>query len=142
MMLVLVKHRRMRTATNFFLANLSIADLCVSIFCIFQTLSRYLMDDWALGDFMCKMYHFINGLSYTTSVNLLMIICVERYLAIAHPLLSKQVRKTLFLYTVIHILLKGYLVTSTARDTRLMTPLFILFYPEPFEIPVRKFGFF
>src|SRR6218665_1759992 len=39
----------MRTITNFFLANLAVADLCVGVFCVLPNLSRYLQPHWILG---------------------------------------------------------------------------------------------
>ncbi|XP_064486718.1 trissin receptor-like [Ornithodoros turicata] len=89
--IVVVMHRRMRTITNFFLTNLAIADLCVGIFCVYQNLSIYLMDEWPFGDFLCRMYFFVQALSYTASVGILTVICVERYIAIVHPMWSKHV---------------------------------------------------
>lgn len=81
----------MRTLTNFFLANLACADLCVGIFCVYQNLSLYLMASWNLGDFMCRMYHFVNSLSYAASIVMLVLISVERFLAIYHPIWYKTV---------------------------------------------------
>lgn len=46
---------------------------------------------WVFGDFLCKIYHFINCLSYTASIFILVVICMERYLAIQHPISSKQI---------------------------------------------------
>lgn len=88
---VVAMHRRMRTVTNFFLTNLAFADLCVGLFCVYQNLSFYLTTHWAFGEFLCKMYHFIHSLSYTASIAILIVISVERYVAIVHPMLSKQV---------------------------------------------------
>ncbi|KAH9363766.1 hypothetical protein HPB48_020102 [Haemaphysalis longicornis] len=82
--IVVVVHRRMRTITNFFLTNLAVADLCVGLFCVYQNMSVYLMDEWPFGDFLCRMYFFIQALSYTASVGILTVICVERYIAIVH----------------------------------------------------------
>lgn len=90
-MIVVIMHRRMRTITNFFLTNLAVADLCVGLFCVYQNLSFYLTTHWAFGEFLCKMYHFIHSLSYTASIAILIVISVERYVAIVHPMLSKQV---------------------------------------------------
>lgn len=92
---VVAMHRRMRTVTNFFLTNLAFADLCVGLFCVYQNLSFYLTTHWAFGEFLCKMYHFIHSLSYTASIAILIVISVERYVAIVHPMLSKQVRITI-----------------------------------------------
>lgn len=89
--IVVVMHRRMRTVTNFFLTNLAVADLCVGVFCVYQNLSIYLMDEWPFGDFLCRMYFFVQALSYTASVGILTVICVERYIAIVRPMWSKHV---------------------------------------------------
>ncbi|ODM95314.1 Neuropeptide FF receptor 1 [Orchesella cincta] len=89
--LVVTLHWRMRSITNFCLANLAFADLCVGIFCVYQNIVSYLMESWVFGEFMCKMYHFINSLSTTASVLILVVICIERYLAIIHPMTCKQI---------------------------------------------------
>ncbi|XP_022907733.1 trissin receptor [Onthophagus taurus] len=83
--------RRLRPITNFFLANLAVADFCVGIFCVFQNLSMYLISSWILGDFLCKMYYFVNTLSYTASIFILVVICTERYFAIIYPITCKQI---------------------------------------------------
>ncbi|KAF8785037.1 Trissin receptor like protein [Argiope bruennichi] len=88
-MIVVILHRRMRTITNFFLVNLAVADLCVGLFCVYQNLSFYLTSHWAFGNFLCKMYHFVHSLSYTASIAILIVISVERYVAIVHPMLTE-----------------------------------------------------
>uniref|UniRef100_A0A336MFZ5 CSON011805 protein n=1 Tax=Culicoides sonorensis TaxID=179676 RepID=A0A336MFZ5_CULSO len=89
--LVVTMSRRLRSITNFFLANLAVADLCVGVFCVFQNLSIYLIPSWVLGDFLCKMYQFVHSLSYTASIFILVVICMERYFAIIHPITCKQI---------------------------------------------------
>ncbi|KAK0170486.1 hypothetical protein PV327_011394, partial [Microctonus hyperodae] len=88
--LVVVYSRRMQGVTNFFLANLAGADLCVGIFCVYQTLINYLMNNWLLGNFLCKVYMFVHALSYTASIMILVLVCVERYFAIIHPIKCKS----------------------------------------------------
>ncbi|CAG7718895.1 unnamed protein product, partial [Allacma fusca] len=83
--LVMKLHWRMRSVTKFCLGNLAIANLCVGIFCVYQNLSLFLIDSWVFGKFLCKMYHFINSLSHTASILILVVISVERYLVILHP---------------------------------------------------------
>ncbi|ELT90112.1 hypothetical protein CAPTEDRAFT_34777, partial [Capitella teleta] len=87
---VILRHRKMRNLTNFFLANLAVADLCVGLFCIMQTLATQLSDYWHLGKVMCKLYFVVQVASYTASLLLLTLISVERYFAIIHPILSKR----------------------------------------------------
>jgi len=46
---VIAAQKQMRTITNFFLANLAVADLCVGVFCVLPNLSTYLSPHWLLG---------------------------------------------------------------------------------------------
>ena len=50
----------MRTSTNVFLVNLSIADICVLVVCVPTALTEfYAKDVWYLGETLCK-YKYIN----------------------------------------------------------------------------------
>ncbi|XP_002038000.2 trissin receptor isoform X2 [Drosophila sechellia] len=89
--LVVTLSRRLRSITNFFLANLAFADFCVGLFCVMQNLSIYLIESWVFGEFLCRMYQFVHSLSYTASIFILVVICMERYFAIVHPITCKQI---------------------------------------------------
>jgi hypothetical protein len=41
--LVVTISRRLRSSTNFFLANLAVADFCVGVFCVYQNFSMYVV---------------------------------------------------------------------------------------------------
>ncbi|XP_023311047.1 trissin receptor-like [Anoplophora glabripennis] len=89
--LVVTLSRRLRSITNFFLANLAVADFFVAVFCVYQNLFIYIVDSWMLEDFLCKMYMFIQSLSNTASIFILVVICTERYFAIIYPITCKQI---------------------------------------------------
>ncbi|XP_045459326.1 trissin receptor-like [Melitaea cinxia] len=108
--LVVTLSRRLRSITNFFLANLAVADLCVGIFCVFQNLTIYLIPSWVFGDFLCKMYQFVHSLSYTASIFILVVICTERYFAIIHPITCKQILTS----TRLRLVILGVWITSAA----------------------------
>ncbi|CAK1603140.1 unnamed protein product [Parnassius mnemosyne] len=108
--LVVILSRRLRSITNFFLANLAVADLCVGVFCVFQNLTIYLIPSWVFGDFLCKMYQFVHSLSYTASIFILVVICTERYFAIIHPITCKQILTS----TRLRMVIIGVWITSAA----------------------------
>nr|XP_023013062.1 trissin receptor-like [Leptinotarsa decemlineata] len=89
--LVVTMSRRLRSITNFFLANLAVADFFVAIFCVYQNLVIYIIESWMLENFLCKMYMFIQSLSNTASIFILVVICTERYFAIIYPITCKQI---------------------------------------------------
>ncbi|ENN81530.1 hypothetical protein D910_09121, partial [Dendroctonus ponderosae] len=88
---VICLSRRLKTTTNCFLANLAVADVCVAVFCVYQNLLIYIVENWMFGEFMCKMYVFIQSLSNSASIVILVLICTERYFAILYPITCKQI---------------------------------------------------
>jgi len=49
-LVVIAVHKQMRTITNFFLANLAVADLCVGVVCVLPNMSTYVLSPyWRLG---------------------------------------------------------------------------------------------
>ncbi|XP_074640174.1 thyrotropin-releasing hormone receptor-like [Tubulanus polymorphus] len=76
----------MRNSTNFFLLNLSVADLFVLTICMPSALLEFHSKDiWYLGEAMCKLVPYLENLSSHASVLTILAISFERYYAICHP---------------------------------------------------------
>jgi len=62
------KSRSLKTVTNFFLVNLSIADCLVILICLPGTVIADLMQSWFLGIAMCKINTYLQvGTTYCAS---------------------------------------------------------------------------
>ncbi|VDN54733.1 unnamed protein product [Dracunculus medinensis] len=83
----------MRSATNFFLLNLAVSDLMLSIICMPPTLISSVIYCWIFGDFLCKLFAYLQPVAVTASAYTLAAIAFERYHAICSPLRSRN-RKT------------------------------------------------
>ncbi|XP_013775273.1 tachykinin-like peptides receptor 99D isoform X1 [Limulus polyphemus] len=91
---IVLAHKRMRTVTNYFLVNLSLADTMVSTLNVIFNFSSMLNGDWPFGSAYCKVSNFISILSVAASVFTLMAISIDRYMAIMHPLKPRMSRVT------------------------------------------------
>lgn len=71
-------HRSMRTVTNYFLLNLSIADLLMSsLNCVFNFIFM-LNSDWPFGSIYCTINNFVANVTVSTSVFTLVAISFDR----------------------------------------------------------------
>lgn len=76
----------MRTVTNYYLLNLSVADLMMaSMNCVFNFIFL-LNNDWPFGALYCTLNNFIANFSVASSVFTLVAISLDRYMAIVKPL--------------------------------------------------------
>ncbi|KAI8129157.1 Tachykinin-like peptides receptor 86C [Lucilia cuprina] len=90
---IVTGHRSMRTATNYFLLNLSIADLLMSsLNCMFNFIFM-LNSDWPFGTIYCTINNFMANVTVSTSVFTLVAISFDRYIAIVHPLKRRTSRR-------------------------------------------------
>ncbi|XP_076458625.1 neuropeptide SIFamide receptor-like [Babylonia areolata] len=82
--IVVVRTPRMRSVTNYLIANLAVADILVAVFCIPITLLSNIFSGWPFGAFLCKSTPYLQGVSVCASVYTLAAIALDRYLAICH----------------------------------------------------------
>ncbi|VVC25189.1 G protein-coupled receptor, rhodopsin-like,GPCR, rhodopsin-like, 7TM [Cinara cedri] len=89
-----------RMPTNIYLVNLAFADLLVIVLCYPFTLIATLTVEWHLGEWICKLIPYLQGMSVNASINTLMVISVERWKSICYPL-SKYEANTSFVLAII-----------------------------------------
>lgn len=75
---IVVAHKRMRSVTNYFIVNLSIADTMVSTLNVIFNFVYLLHGDWPFGEVYCKFSNFIAIVSVSASVLTLMAIAIDR----------------------------------------------------------------
>ncbi len=76
---IIVTHRSMRTVTNYFLLNLTIADLVTIIFNATFNYIFMLNGHWPFGKIYCVVNNFLTNLTIAVSVFTIMITSIDRY---------------------------------------------------------------
>ncbi|XP_062856223.1 neuropeptide Y receptor Y7 [Trichomycterus rosablanca] len=76
---MIIIYKNMRTVTNYFIANLALADLMVDTMCLPFTLVYTLIDEWKFGAVMCHMVPYAQALTVHVSILTLTVIALERY---------------------------------------------------------------
>ncbi|XP_034829895.1 RYamide receptor-like [Maniola hyperantus] len=88
---------RMKTVTNYFIMNLAVGDIMMTLFCVpFSFVSMLLLRYWPFGSVMCKVVNYSQAVSVLVSAYTLLAISIDRYFVIMHPLkprLSKMAAK-------------------------------------------------
>nr|XP_042093406.1 orexin receptor type 2 [Ovis aries] len=87
------KNHHMRTVTNYFIVNLSLADVLVTITCLPATLVVDITETWFFGQSLCKVIPYLQTVSVSVSVLTLSCIALDRWYAICHPLMFKSTAK-------------------------------------------------
>ncbi|XP_044073853.1 trace amine-associated receptor 13c-like [Siniperca chuatsi] len=85
LVIISISHfKQLHTPTNLLLLSLAVSDFFVGLLMVCQIM---LIDGcWFLGDFMCALYQYIAYIITSASVGTMVIISVDRYVAICHPL--------------------------------------------------------
>eukprot|EP00102_Acyrthosiphon_pisum_P015858 XP_008186605.1 PREDICTED: gastrin/cholecystokinin type B receptor-like [Acyrthosiphon pisum] len=99
-----------RNVTNYFLVNLSIADLLVTFICMPMAVGQSVTGLWLYGETMCKLTSYLQGVSVGASVFTIAAMSIDRYLAIEH---SMSFRKVLNRKSTIYVILALWLVSMT-----------------------------
>ncbi|KAJ8025910.1 putative G-protein coupled receptor 83 [Holothuria leucospilota] len=97
---VVLRNKRMRTVTNFFLANQAMSDVIMTFFNIPFIVTKEMTRSWPFGLVACHFVDFIGVLSVYVSTFTLTAIAVDRHRVIVHPLKPRITMATAILITV------------------------------------------
>uniref|UniRef100_A0A1B6DUI6 Octopamine receptor beta-2R n=1 Tax=Clastoptera arizonana TaxID=38151 RepID=A0A1B6DUI6_9HEMI len=81
-----MRHRKLRIITNYFVVSLAFADMLVAIVAMTFNASVQLTGHWVFGYFMCDVWNSFDVYFSTASILHLCCISVDRYYAIVKPL--------------------------------------------------------
>nr|XP_015822348.2 trace amine-associated receptor 8a-like [Nothobranchius furzeri] len=85
LVIISISHfRQLHTSTNLLLLSLALSDFSVGFFMFFQL--SVTDGCWYLGDLMCVLYYVLNGVITSVSVGNMVLISIDRYVAICEPL--------------------------------------------------------
>lgn len=81
-----MRHRKLRVITNYFVVSLAFADMLVAMFAMTFNASVQIYEKWLFGYFMCDVWNSLDVYFSTASILHLCCISVDRYYAIVKPL--------------------------------------------------------
>lgn len=92
--IVVIRRRRMRTVTNYFILNLAVADLAITCVCIpFDIPVQEDNYRWIYGPLMCKLLYPLQTMAALASIFTLVAVSLNRFWAIVYPLRSQLTKR-------------------------------------------------
>ncbi|XP_043474587.1 orexin receptor type 2-like isoform X2 [Leptopilina heterotoma] len=122
---VVFKYHYMRSVTNYFVVNLSIADLLVTLICMPMAVSQAVSILWVYGEIMCKLFFYLQGVAVAASVFTITAMSIDRYLAIRSPIAFRRVfnKKTTIIVIVLLWVVSLTIFAPILRAVTLQNPI-------------------
>ncbi|XP_022796022.1 galanin receptor type 1-like [Stylophora pistillata] len=121
--LVVCRQQKLRTSTNFYIMNLAVADLAVTIVCIpFDVAVQENGYVWPFGKFLCHIIYPIMTMCTFASVGTLTAIAYNRYTAISRPMRMQGGRKwakvtIAAIWTLSLVFVLPYIIVLTTKNS-------------------------
>uniref|UniRef100_A0A3P9A3G0 G-protein coupled receptors family 1 profile domain-containing protein n=1 Tax=Esox lucius TaxID=8010 RepID=A0A3P9A3G0_ESOLU len=88
LVIISISHfKQLHTPTNLLILSLAVSDLLVGLIVIPAMTVALMEPCWVLGDYYCALLLYITSLSETSSLGNLILISIDRYVAVCDPLL-------------------------------------------------------
>lgn len=127
-----VRHRKLRVITNYYVISLAVADTLVALCAMTFNASMELTNGrWLFGNFMCDVYNSFDVYFSTASILHLCCISVDRYYAIVRPLQYPIIMTN---RTVAFMLANVWILPAFIS----FTPIFLGWYARDDHLEFRK----
>ncbi|XP_040924769.1 trace amine-associated receptor 13c-like [Betta splendens] len=85
LVIISISHfRQLHTPTNLLLLSLAVSDFFIGFLMLIQIM--LINGCWLLGDLMCSLYYVVDWIITSTSIGNMVLISIDRYVAICYPL--------------------------------------------------------
>ncbi|XP_047248853.1 B2 bradykinin receptor-like [Girardinichthys multiradiatus] len=95
-LMVFILHKKPCTVAEIYLTNLAAADLVLVSFLPFWAVSAWNKHKWIFGRALCKMVNVGILMNVYCSIYFLVLVSIDRYLALVHPLSHETMRRPKF----------------------------------------------
>lgn len=138
-----MRHRKLRVITNYFVVSLAFADMLVAMFAMTFNMSVQIFDRWLFGYFMCDVWNSLDVYFSTASILHLCCISVDRYYAIVKPLkypisMTKRVVAIMILNTWVSPAIISFVPIFVGWYTTDKNQEFRNLHPDSCEFKVNK----
>ena len=109
LLVVIYKKKQLRRSINYFVFNMAVSDLfnpltimTVKIVEIISGSSSWKVDrPWLLGNILCKLAYFLPDVSVVVSIGSLLLISIDRLIAVVFPLRAKLISSKVRLISIL-----------------------------------------
>ncbi|XP_027132287.1 trace amine-associated receptor 3-like [Larimichthys crocea] len=120
LVIISISHfKQLHTPTNLILLSLAFSDFFVGFLMALQIVA--IDGCWSLGDILCPFYHFLGYIITSASIGTVVLISIDRYVAICHPLhystqiTQKRVQVCICLCWICSVIFQGILQNQTLK---------------------------
>nr|XP_017213584.1 trace amine-associated receptor 13c-like [Danio rerio] len=91
LVIISISHfKKLHTPTNMIILSLAVNDLLIGLILMPVEAIRLIETCWYFGETFCVLYLILIGLIFSATLSCLVLIAVDRYVAVCHPLLYPQ----------------------------------------------------
>ncbi|XP_048036945.1 trace amine-associated receptor 13c-like [Megalobrama amblycephala] len=91
LVIISISHfKKLHTPTNLIILSLAVADLLMGLIVMPVEAFKLIETCWYFGDTLCAMFMAVMGVLLSASLSNLVLIAIDRYVAVCHPLLYPQ----------------------------------------------------
>ncbi|XP_050977599.1 trace amine-associated receptor 13c-like [Labeo rohita] len=95
--------KKLHTPTNLLILSLAVVDMLVGLVVMPIEATRLIETCWYFGDTFCRVFLTVMGLLFSASLSNMVLIAVDRFVAVCHPLLYPQKITTTKTLTIVSL---------------------------------------